>query len=82
MQLFQTECAAPVGPDQKELNLRPASYKLSPMMSHRTLRIVALVLALVTGISGAFGYNFVDNNNIREQSREQVGTPFDCILDL
>lgn len=54
-----------------------------PMMSRRTIRIVALVLALVAGVSGALGYNFVDDKNIREQSREQSqnGQPFDCILD-
>lgn len=53
-----------------------------PVMSRRTIRIVALALALIAGISGAFGYNFVDVKNIREQSREQAnGQPFDCILD-
>lgn len=53
-------------------------------MSRRTIRIVALALALIAGISGAFGYNFVDDRNIREQSREQPqnGQPFDCILEV
>jgi hypothetical protein len=53
------------------------------MMNRRTIRIVALALALIAGVSGAFGYNFVDDKNIREQSREQpqTGKPFDCILD-
>lgn len=50
------------------------------MMSRRTLRIIALVLALVAGISGALGYNFVDDKNIRERSREQIETPFGCEL--
>ncbi len=55
-----------------------------PMMSRRTIRIVALVLALVTGVSGALGYNFVDDKNIREHSREQPQSEqaFDCLLDL
>lgn len=38
------------------------------MMGRRSIRIVALVLALVAVVSGAFGYNFVDDNNIREYS--------------
>ncbi len=53
------------------------------MMSRRTIRIVALVLAFVAGVSGALGYNVVDDNNIRQQSREHArGQPFDCLLDL
>jgi hypothetical protein len=50
------------------------------MMSRRTLRIVALVLALVAGITGALGYNVVDDQNIRERSREQMDATFDCEL--
>ena len=49
-------------------------------MSRRTIRIVALVLVLVTGISGALGHNFVDDKNITERSREQTEESFDCIL--
>lgn len=52
-------------------------------MSRRTIRIVALVLAFVAGVSGALGYNVVDDNNIRDHSREHaLGEPFDCLLDL
>lgn len=52
------------------------------MMSRRTIRIVALVLVLIAGVGGALGYNFVDDKNIREHSREQPrGQPFDCIVD-
>ena len=36
-------------------------------MSRRTIRIVAIALALVAGVSGVLGYNFVNNKNtIRE----------------
>lgn len=37
----------------------------SRMMSRRTTRIVALVLALMTGLVCALGYNFVYDTNIR-----------------
>ena len=37
----------------------------SLMMSRRTVRIVALVLALVAGFVGILGYNFVYDKNIR-----------------
>ena len=50
------------------------------MMSRRTIRIVALVLILVAGISGALGHNFVDGKNITERSRERTEESFDCIL--
>jgi hypothetical protein len=66
-------------------NLMDTRAKLytQAMMSRRTIRIVALVLAFVAGVSGALGYNVVDDNNIRYQSREHaLGEPFDCRLDL
>ena len=37
------------------------------MMRPRTLRIVALVLALIAGLVCALGYNFVFDKNIRPQ---------------
>lgn len=33
-------------------------------MSRRTIRIVALVVALFAGVSGVLGYNFVNDKNI------------------
>jgi hypothetical protein len=35
------------------------------MMSRRTIRIVALLLALIAGIVCVLGYNFVHDRNIR-----------------
>lgn len=37
------------------------------MMSARTVRIVALLLAVVAGLVFIFGYDFVHDQNIRPQ---------------
>ena len=51
-----------------------SDIKAATMMPPRTLRIVALLLALIAGAVCALGYNFVFDKNIRPQ----VSTLDDC----
>lgn len=43
------------------------------MMNRRTIRVVALLLALSAGVVCVLGYNFVDNTNIRQPRHQRDG---------
>ena len=48
-----------------------ASYTLAAMMHRRTLRITALILAVIAGVTAILGYDVFLGRNITETFFEQ-----------